>query len=241
MTADDKINILVVDDLPDKLLVLETVLEELGAERRHGPLRRRGAAAGAGAGLRRHPARRQHAGHGRLRDGRPDPPAQEVGAHADHLRHRLRDEMHTAQGYSLGAVDYILSPVSPEVLRTKVGVFVDLFRMTRAGEAAGRGARGPGPGAGGAGRGGGGDPPARNSWPRPAPSWPARWTATATAARPGASWPCRSWRDFARRRRSSTPDGAWRHRKRPADRPEAAPAVLRRRRRRERSAVRDGI
>src|SRR6202049_1014960 len=41
------------------------------------------------------------------------------------------DEMHTAQGYSLGAVDYILSPVVPEVLRTKVKVFVDLFRMTR--------------------------------------------------------------------------------------------------------------
>ena len=41
------------------------------------------------------------------------------------------DEMHTAQGYSLGAVDYILSPVVPEVLRTKVEVFVDLFRMTQ--------------------------------------------------------------------------------------------------------------
>src|SRR5207244_2811620 len=41
------------------------------------------------------------------------------------------DEMHTAQGYSLGAVDYILSPVVPEVLRTKVKVFVDLFRMTQ--------------------------------------------------------------------------------------------------------------
>jgi signal transduction histidine kinase/DNA-binding response OmpR family regulator len=37
------------------------------------------------------------------------------------------DEMHTAQGYSLGAVDYILSPVVPEVLRTKVSVFVELF------------------------------------------------------------------------------------------------------------------
>ena len=40
------------------------------------------------------------------------------------------DERRLARGYSLGAVDYILSPVSPEVLRTKVGVFVDLFRMT---------------------------------------------------------------------------------------------------------------
>src|ERR671923_1909274 len=30
MSADDKAHILVVDDLPDKILVLETVLEELG-------------------------------------------------------------------------------------------------------------------------------------------------------------------------------------------------------------------
>src|SRR5439155_24967860 len=41
------------------------------------------------------------------------------------------DEMLTARGYSLGAVDYILSPVVPEVLRTKVKVFADLFRMTQ--------------------------------------------------------------------------------------------------------------
>ena len=38
--------------------------------------------------------------------------------------------MHVARGYSLGAVDYILAPVVPEVLRTKVAVFVDLFRKT---------------------------------------------------------------------------------------------------------------
>ena len=37
--------------------------------------------------------------------------------------------MHTARGYSLGAVDYIISPVVPEVLRTKVKVFVDLNIM----------------------------------------------------------------------------------------------------------------
>lgn len=41
------------------------------------------------------------------------------------------DEMLTMQGYSLGAVDYILSPVVPEILRTKVKVFVDLFRMSQ--------------------------------------------------------------------------------------------------------------
>src|SRR5438132_13916609 len=39
------------------------------------------------------------------------------------------DEMHAARGYSLGAVDYILAPVVPDVLRTKVKVFVELFKM----------------------------------------------------------------------------------------------------------------
>ena len=39
------------------------------------------------------------------------------------------DEMQTAQGYSLGAVDYILSPVMPDVLRSKVKVFVELYQM----------------------------------------------------------------------------------------------------------------
>src|SRR5689334_2114022 len=38
------------------------------------------------------------------------------------------DETHVARGYSLRAVDYITTPVVPEVLRTKVSVFVDLFR-----------------------------------------------------------------------------------------------------------------
>jgi signal transduction histidine kinase/ActR/RegA family two-component response regulator len=36
--------------------------------------------------------------------------------------------MQTSRGYELGAVDYILSPVIPEVLRTKVQAFVDLYQ-----------------------------------------------------------------------------------------------------------------
>ena len=35
------------------------------------------------------------------------------------------------QGYRSGAVDYISVPVVPEVLRAKIGVFVDLHRKTR--------------------------------------------------------------------------------------------------------------
>src|SRR5262249_3809197 len=33
-------------------------------------------------------------------------------------------------GYSLGAVDYIVTPIMPEVLRTKVSVFVELHKKT---------------------------------------------------------------------------------------------------------------
>jgi signal transduction histidine kinase/DNA-binding response OmpR family regulator len=41
------------------------------------------------------------------------------------------DDAEMARGYSLGAVDYISSPVVPEILRAKVGVFVQMHRMNR--------------------------------------------------------------------------------------------------------------
>ena len=34
------------------------------------------------------------------------------------------------QGYSLGAVDYIVKPIHPHILQSKVAVFVELFRTT---------------------------------------------------------------------------------------------------------------
>ncbi|HEX2174039.1 MAG TPA: response regulator, partial [Dehalococcoidia bacterium] len=39
-------------------------------------------------------------------------------------------ETHVTRGYSLGAVDYLFKPVEPEILRSKVNVFVDLFQKT---------------------------------------------------------------------------------------------------------------
>jgi PAS domain S-box-containing protein len=39
-------------------------------------------------------------------------------------------ENHIAQGYSLGAVDYILTPIVPNVLKAKVSVFVQLYKKT---------------------------------------------------------------------------------------------------------------
>src|SRR5437870_8900868 len=38
---------------------------------------------------------------------------------------------HLNRGYSLGAVDYIVKPIDPQILRSKVAVFVDLFKKTR--------------------------------------------------------------------------------------------------------------
>ena len=39
------------------------------------------------------------------------------------------DEVQTSEGYALGAVDYILSPIVPDILKAKVKVFVELFQM----------------------------------------------------------------------------------------------------------------
>lgn len=39
-------------------------------------------------------------------------------------------DTHLFKGYSLGAVDYIFTPVIPEVLRSKVSVFVELLKKT---------------------------------------------------------------------------------------------------------------
>jgi signal transduction histidine kinase/DNA-binding response OmpR family regulator len=41
------------------------------------------------------------------------------------------DEAYAARGYRLGAVDYIQAPVDAEILKTKVAVFLELFRKTR--------------------------------------------------------------------------------------------------------------
>ncbi|HEX4342129.1 MAG TPA: PAS domain S-box protein [Verrucomicrobiae bacterium] len=44
----------------------------------------------------------------------------------------FQEDKDVLQGYSVGAVDYLTKPVNSQVLRSKVGVFVDLFRKTRA-------------------------------------------------------------------------------------------------------------
>jgi signal transduction histidine kinase len=46
-----------------------------------------------------------------------------------------REDEHVMQGYGAGAVDYLSKPCNPDILRSKVAVFVDLFRKNRALEA----------------------------------------------------------------------------------------------------------
>ncbi len=41
-----------------------------------------------------------------------------------------KDELHVFRGYTAGAVDYVFKPIEPLILRSKVDVFVDLYRKT---------------------------------------------------------------------------------------------------------------
>ena len=122
-------SILIVDDRADKLLVLQSLLEPLGQDV---------VLAHSGEEALKHMLEREFAVI--LMD--VNMPTMDGLETAALIRKRRKtahtpiifitayaDEMHTARGYSLGAVDYILTPIVPGVLRTKVKVFVDLFLM----------------------------------------------------------------------------------------------------------------
>ena len=48
------------------------------------------------------------------------------------LTANYRTDMHVFRGYSVGAVDYIFKPFSPEILKSKVAVFVELYNKREA-------------------------------------------------------------------------------------------------------------
>jgi signal transduction histidine kinase/DNA-binding response OmpR family regulator len=131
MPDSDKTNILIVDDLPEKLLVLETILADLGQNI---------ITARSGEEALRKVLEYEFAVI--LLD--VSMPGMSGFETAEYIRRRKKsartpiifitayaDEMHATQGYTIGAVDYILAPVVPEVLRTKVRVFVELYQMTQ--------------------------------------------------------------------------------------------------------------
>jgi signal transduction histidine kinase/response regulator RpfG family c-di-GMP phosphodiesterase len=125
----DKPNILLVDDKPDKLLALEVVLSDLDANL---------VRATSGREALRYLLGQDFAVI--LLD--VNMPSMDGFETASLIRQRpssrdipiifitaFADEIHMARGYSVGAVDYILAPVIPEILRTKVRVLVDLYRQ----------------------------------------------------------------------------------------------------------------
>ena len=131
--ADDfRADILIVDDRPDKRLVYESILEDLG---------QRMFTAESGE-----QALKQVLDHDFaviLLD--VNMPGMDGLETASLIRSRSRsahvpiifvtadvsDEQHMARGYALGAVDYIALPVVPEILRAKVKVFVDLWLLAQ--------------------------------------------------------------------------------------------------------------
>ena len=127
-----KANILLVDDRPDNLLALEVILEELGqnllrassGEEALEMLRRQDVAVvlldvwlGSMNGF-------EVAQAIRAQERSRHTPIIFITAHED-------DELSPAKAYSLGAVDYLVKPIVPEILRAKVEVFVQLFQHAR--------------------------------------------------------------------------------------------------------------
>jgi signal transduction histidine kinase len=127
----DKASILIVDDLPEKLLAFRTMLEELGENL---------VMARSGSEALAEVLKREFAVI--LLDlNMPDIDGLETAALIRDYKRSAHtpiifitayaDEMQAHKAYQLGAVDYILSPIQPDVLRSKVKVFVELFQLQR--------------------------------------------------------------------------------------------------------------
>src|ERR1051325_478570 len=126
-----RVSILLVDDRPDKLLALESLLSDLGQN-----------LVKARSGKEALKCLLQEDFALILLDVAM--PGMDGFETAALIRQRPRSEHtpiifvtsinesenHIAKGYSLGAVDYILSPIAPEILKTKVAVFVELYKKT---------------------------------------------------------------------------------------------------------------
>lgn len=132
MSNSDRVNILLVDDQPGKLLTYEAILNELGEN-----LLR----AGSGREALEHLLKSDVAvilvdvcmpdldGFQLAAMIREHPRFQKTAMifiSAIHL-----SDMDRLRGYEMGAVDYVPVPVVPEVLRAKVRVFCELYRKTR--------------------------------------------------------------------------------------------------------------
>src|SRR3954468_7021387 len=132
MASDDKVNVLLVDDQPAKLLAYEVILKELGENL---------IKASTGREALEHLLKMDVAvvlvdvcmpeldGFQLAAMIRDHPRFQKTAIifiSAIHLT-----DVDRLRGYEMGAVDYVPVPVVPEVLRAKVKVFAELYRKTR--------------------------------------------------------------------------------------------------------------
>src|SRR5580692_2670863 len=127
-SSEQRMKILLVDDTPDNLVSIGAALDGLGEDL---------VLANSGKEALRHLLNEDFAAI--LLDVRmPDMDGFET---AELIRSRprsrqtpilfltgYRNEEHLFRGYDLGAVDFLFKPIVPEVLRSKVAVFVDLSR-----------------------------------------------------------------------------------------------------------------
>src|SRR5580698_10598031 len=127
-TAEPRIKILMVDDTPENLVSLEAALDTLGEEL---------VLAHSGKEALRYLLEDNFAAI--LLDVKM--PEMDGFETAELIRSRPRSrhtpilfltgynsEEHLFRGYDLGAVDFLFKPIVPEVLRSKVAVFVELSR-----------------------------------------------------------------------------------------------------------------
>ncbi len=132
MTMEDKVNILMVDDHPGKLLTYEAILADLGENLIQATSARQALQI----------LMKTDIAVVLMDVSMPELDGFEL---ADMIRRHPRfqktaiifisgvhlSEADTINGYRRGAVDYISVPVVPDVLRAKVSVFVDLHRKTQ--------------------------------------------------------------------------------------------------------------
>jgi CheY-like chemotaxis protein len=132
VSADDKVRILLVDDQPARLLSYEAILEDLGHEI---------VKAGSGGEALQYLIRDEYAVI-LLDVNMPGMDGFETAALIhQHPRFErtpiifvtayLVNEMDRLRGYELGAVDYVLIPVIPQILRSKVIALVELYEQRR--------------------------------------------------------------------------------------------------------------
>src|ERR1700726_494942 len=132
MTANDKVNVLLVDDQPAKLLSYEVILQELGEN-----LIKTASAREAFECLLKNdvavvlidvcmPDLDGFQLAGVIREHPRFQKTAIIFISAIHLT-----DVDRLRGYQIGAVDYVPVPVVPEVLRAKVRVFAELYRKSR--------------------------------------------------------------------------------------------------------------